>query len=98
MDWRGFRKISLRMLILCGALSWSATRGQEPHPPHWSYEGKDGPENWGQLDPAYATCATGHLQSPINIEHAKIADLPPLKFEYSSAPLSIINNGHTIQV
>lgn len=40
----------------------------------------------------------GHNQSPIDINHAKLADLPELKFDYLAAPLSIINNGHTIMI
>jgi len=86
-------------LALCIALlSWSASSAQESHSPHWSYGGKEGPKHWGQLDPAYAACASGHVQSPINIVHAKLADLPALQFDYHSVPLNIINNGHTIQV
>jgi len=85
---------------LCFALFWMVlpTHAQQAHPPHWSYEGKEGPQNWGQLDPAYATCASGHAQSPIDIADAKLAELLPLEFQYNSATLNIINNGHTIQV
>ena len=89
MSWR---------FALCLAFLGSAARAQESHPPHWAYEGSQGPKNWGKLDPAYATCASGHTQSPIDIKHAKPADLPPLGFAYQSVPLNIINNGHTIQV
>ncbi|MGH9757720.1 MAG: carbonic anhydrase [Candidatus Acidiferrales bacterium] len=65
---------------------------------HWSYSGDDGPEHWGDLNPEYATCKTGMLQSPINIEGAKPADLPPIHFDYQLSPLAIINNGHTVQI
>ena len=71
---------------------------QEGHPPHWSYEGNDGPKNWGNLDSSYASCSIGHTQSPIDIKDAKKAELPPLKFNYNAVPLNIIDNGHTIQV
>jgi carbonic anhydrase len=57
------------------------TAAQEAHPPHWAYEGKEGAENWGKLDSSYAACSTGHIQSPIDIKDAKVADLPALKFE-----------------
>ena len=80
----------------CLVFLWSVARAQESHPPHWSYEGSQGPKNWAKLDPAYATCAAGHAQSPIDIQHAKPAELPPLGFGYRSVPLNIINNGHTI--
>jgi carbonic anhydrase len=66
--------------------------------PHWGYEGKGGPANWNKLDPANAACATGKRQSPIDIKGAQISTLLALKFDYNSAPLNIIDNGHTIQV
>lgn len=64
----------------------------------WSYQGKEGPKDWGDLAAAYRTCKTGHAQSPINIQGAKKADLPPLKFDYHAVPLNIMDNGHTIEV
>ena len=64
----------------------------------WSYSGEHGPEHWGDLDPAFATCKTGLRQSPIDITGAKPSDLPAMKFDYKAAPLHIINNGHSIQV
>lgn len=66
--------------------------------PHWGYEGQGAPANWSKLDPANATCAAGKRQSPIDIKGAQISALPALQFEYNSAPLNIIDNGHTIQV
>ena len=62
---------------------------------HWTYKGLDGPKHWGELDPAFASCANGHHQSPINITGTKAADLPALKFDYNTVPLSIID-GHTV--
>jgi carbonic anhydrase len=73
-------------------------RAQESKPHHWAYTGEGDPEHWGKLDPAYATCSTGHTQSPIDIKDAKKSDLPELKFDYKAVPLNIIDNGHTIQV
>jgi len=92
------RSIPLTLLVLCLVQLCAATSAQESHAAHWSYEGTNGPKDWGQLDPTYAACAAGHAQSPIDIKHANLADLPPLKFEYNAVPLSVINNGHTIQV
>ncbi len=65
---------------------------------HWEYTGEKGAAHWSEVDPAFATCAMGHLQSPINIDHAVKADLPPLNFHYGSAAPTIWNNGHTVQV
>jgi len=98
VNWRLLRKIASALLAFCIVQLWPVAHAQESHPAHWSYEGTNGPKNWGQLDPAYATCAAGHAQSPIDIKDASLVDLPPLKFDYNSVPLSIINNGHTIQL
>jgi carbonic anhydrase len=85
-------------VAFCVALTPAIASAQESHFPHWSYEGKEDPKHWGSIDPAFATCKMGHNQSPIDIRHAKLADLPELKFDYKVVPLSIINNGHTIMV
>ena len=64
---------------------------------HWSYEGKDSPEHWSQLSDEYKTCQQGMNQSPININETLKAHINPLKSSYIDSPVSIINNGHTIQ-
>jgi carbonic anhydrase len=71
---------------------------QEKSPHHWDYSGPEGPEHWGDLEPAYATCKMGQRQSPINIREAKKSDLPAVQFDYHASPLHIVNNGHTVQV
>jgi len=91
------RKVSFLSLLVSIALFPSLAAAQEAKP-HWSYKGPEGPAEWGKLDPAYAACSTGKTQSPIDIKGAKPADLPALKMDYSSVPLNIIDNGHTIQV
>ena len=81
--------------VLGVALSPTCIFGQRAE---WTYKGPEGPSYWGKLDPAFATCAVGHAQSPIDIKDAKKSDLPPLKFDYKAVPLNIIDNGHTVQV
>jgi carbonic anhydrase len=72
----------------------------EPSGTHWGYEGADGPEHWGDLDPAYAACKTGAAQSPINIESAKLVttDLDSFHFYYKPMPIDVTDTGHSIQV
>jgi carbonic anhydrase len=77
--------------------SVAAVLGQKAHPFQWSYGGRNGPDEWGKLDPNYASCSIGKTQSPINIEHAKAEQLPALNFYYKAVPLKIIDNGHTVQ-
>ena len=76
------------------------THGQEAkHPKHeWDYGKAHGPAHWGALKAEFATCQSGHHQSPIDIEKTEKADLPPIQFQYGASPLRIIDNGHTIQV
>ena len=94
------RKMSFVRFVLCATvLSMLATAANaQQSKAHWSYAGEDNPANWGKLDAAYATCAVGKRQSPINIAKPKTADLPTLQFHYAAVPLNIIDNGHTIQV
>lgn len=65
---------------------------------HWSYAGPGAPEHWSELNSEFATCATGTHQSPIDISGITVAEQPELKVEYKDAPLTVANNGHTIQV
>jgi carbonic anhydrase len=68
------------------------------HKPHWEYEGKAGPENWGKLSPEFATCDVGRNQSPINIEDTMRASLKPIRGIQKFPAKEIFNNGHTVQV
>ena len=65
---------------------------------HWSYLGQTGPAEWAALSSEFSTCKLGKHQSPIDIRSADISDLPPITFDYHTAPLALIDNGHTIQV
>lgn len=66
--------------------------------PHWTYAGdQDGPQQWGRLDPAFATCAGGHSQSPIDVAGVQDSGLPPIVFDYRKATVDDVNNGHTVQ-
>ncbi len=66
---------------------------------HWGYEGVEGPEHWAMLDPSYKVCETGREQSPINIVMPRHGEgQEDLTFHYQPTPLTVWNNGHTIQV
>lgn len=69
----------------------------ESHP-HWSYEGKAGPDNWGELSSDFSLCHAGKTQSPIDITHVLDAKLPPLDIVFKSTSETVVNNGHTVQV
>ncbi|MES3021001.1 MAG: carbonic anhydrase family protein [Pseudomonadota bacterium] len=69
-----------------------------PHGTHWSYEGANGPENWGRINPAWAQCGIGKRQSPIDIRDGMKVNLEKVAFEYSPSPFTVVDNGHTVQV
>ncbi|MBS0448074.1 MAG: carbonic anhydrase [Proteobacteria bacterium] len=72
----------------------AATHG----PVHWDYAGAEGPERWAELDPAYAACANGKRQSPIDIRDGIKVDLDPVQVDYHPSTFSVVDNGHTVQV
>lgn len=88
--------------IARGAKATSSSGGHAPHgdasSPHWTYGGKGGPKEWGSLSPAFSICRTGADQSPIDLRGAAPGEGDRLRFEYLPTPLSLLNNGHTVQV
>jgi len=68
------------------------------HGPHWGYEGAAGPDAWGDLAAEFNLCKTGHMQSPVDLGGADLTGNFGVKASYKAAPLTILNNGHTVQV
>lgn len=64
----------------------------------WSYSGERGPEHWATLAPDYAQCATGRLQSPIDIRSVERIPYSPLVFRYRSQPLDLVNDGSGVRL
>lgn len=64
---------------------------------HWSYDGATGPEHWGELAPEFKVCQLGGQQTPINLVHATHGAAEAPGFAYRAFPLSLVNNGHTVQ-
>jgi carbonic anhydrase len=63
--------------------------------PHWDYEGEMGPARWVKEFP---TCGKGKQQSPLNIKGPFVKQRVDLAPSYKAGPLTMLNNGHTIQV
>ncbi len=91
-------KFRLIILLLSALMLPGVSQASAGHGPHWGYSGAEGPASWGELSSDYSTCATGTLQSPIDISQTEQVNMGPIAFDYKAAPLAIINNGHTIQV
>lgn len=65
----------------------------------WGYQGKTGPLLWGKLNPAYEACSKGHEQSPVDLRGARLNKaLEPIQFHYIAGPVTLVNNGGTIEV
>lgn len=81
-----------------GSLVTSIVVAAAAEPPRFEYSGADGPAAWGTLSPVFATCGSGHSQSPINITRAQHqANLPALDIKYSTLAVDFKNNGHAVQ-
>lgn len=64
----------------------------------WGYGAENGPDVWGRLSPDYILCAEGRRQSPIDLADASPTRSPSVIFDYRPSPLTVVNNGHTVQV
>jgi carbonic anhydrase len=86
-------------MAACPLCATSATAA-EAHgsAPHWGYEGENGPANWSELSPNFRSCSLGAEQTPIDLKGAISAKSGPVDIAYRRVPLTILNNGHTIQV
>ncbi len=94
------RRRSVLRLIAGGALAACpvcAALAQEPVGRAWSYEGATGPANWGDMA-GYRTCGVGAEQSPVDLKGPVPATLAPPEVHWRAMPLSVVNNGHTIEV
>jgi len=89
------RVIAWTLVAACAAPG--ALRAQH-HGTHWTYEGATGPAHWGSLDTAFAKCAKGHAQSPIDIAAPAGGTLSAITVKYQPTKINVVNNGHTIQV
>ncbi|HEY2356177.1 MAG TPA: carbonic anhydrase family protein [Phenylobacterium sp.] len=92
------RRGLLAGLLLCPICAGAARAAPETHAhPHWLYEGPEGPEEWGKLDPGFQACGAGSEQSPIDLVGAVKSDLAPLRIDWTPQANEVVNNGHTIQ-
>jgi carbonic anhydrase len=93
----------LKCLMVTSALFAAAFAGSAfaaDNAPHWGYHGAEGAEKWGDITKDFATCKLGKEQSPIDIKTAGVekAKLEKIEFNYQPTKLSIVNNGHTVQL
>lgn len=83
--------------FLAGSIAWGNPAAASG-PVHWGYEGAEGPEFWGELSPDFALCSTGQEQTPIDVPVTAPTNPADITFNYQPTALTILNNGHTVQV
>ena len=84
-------------LTLTAALMLASSAAAQEQHAHWTYEGPDGPAEWGRLDPTYGVCATGQQESPIDLTGAITADLGAVMPDRPAMPMRVFDTGHAIQ-
>ncbi len=89
----GCRATLLALLLSAFAVSNAVSEEKA----HWGYSGETGPNDWGDLDPAFEQCKTGQMQSPVDVRRGARAS-NDLRFDYGSTPLTGLENHHTLQV
>ncbi|EKU98433.1 carbonic anhydrase [Leptolyngbya sp. PCC 7375] len=62
----------------------------------WGYDGDQGPAHWSTLSSDYHICGDGQRQSPIKIDKTTATE-ETVSFDYWPMPISLLNNGRTIQ-
>lgn len=90
--------VSRSIRFIAAACVFAVTGAAVASDAHWEYHGEHGPKHWGEMQSDFALCATGGVQSPIDIKGAKVADLQVIQFDYKDSPFKVVNNGHTVQV
>lgn len=83
---------------LSGLMMTQAAMAAAPDEPRWSYAGDTGPAHWADIDDGFRMCGLGRNQSPVDIQGAIDAELPPLQLDYATTGTRVVNNGHTVQV
>lgn len=90
--------MSIRFLATTTVALFLAVPAMAEGMAHWTYEGAEGPEFWGEISSDFAVCATGDQQSPVDLTGAISADAADVALHWNpQANWNVVNNGHTIQ-
>lgn len=66
--------------------------------PDWAFSGNLGPDRWAEIDPAYAKCATGRRQSPVDLGAAVEGPPADLALGYHAGQLTFVDIHWTLQI
>ncbi|GAB2471207.1 carbonic anhydrase family protein [Promicromonospora xylanilytica] len=105
------KKATLPALLLLAPLLTSCVSGASADdaastaPPadggevHWSYDGEEGPDEWGDLSEEFAACEAGDAQSPVDLPaHADERSTEHPRITSSPTVGESVDTGHTIQL
>lgn len=84
------------LVVSCTGSDVKEEEHAEEEHAHWSYEGETGPEHW--ISGGFCDEGIGAEQSPIDIPAGAAVHSADIEFNYSAFPLTVVNNGHAIQV
>ncbi|KAG6437237.1 hypothetical protein SASPL_102149 [Salvia splendens] len=98
----GFFTLTVSVLIILGsdALTTS-TSSKVEETLQFTYSGATGPDKWASLNPNFSLCATGKLQSPINIVSAQAvrsSKWKPLIRNYWAVNVTLVDNKFTVAI
>lgn len=96
--WTGVATAAMGLVLGLGLATGQTWAAEDGHAPHWGYKGASGPAHWAELDPAFAACGAGHMQSPIDLGQETLAAPVEITLDYSPVALEVVNNGHTLMV
>ncbi len=86
-------------VFAAGALATGALTAIASEKAHWGYSAANGPAKWSSLDPKFALCGAGRVQSPVDIPTNSPIIKTSVSTAYAARPgATVVNNGHTIQV
>lgn len=91
------RRVAIGAALAIGAIVGVSGASASGGGAEWSYEGATGPAYWGSLDPSYAACVDGSIQSPIDITGAVGTPLADPLIRYAKSKVIVQNTGHTVQ-
>jgi carbonic anhydrase len=99
--------VTAGVVALCGCTSSTGTEPAPtfdvgstpaPTPVHWTYDGEDGPDHWGELSADYETCEAGTEQSPVDLSVADTTLSDELELDYGTVTEHVSDTGHTFQL
>ena len=88
--------ISVRRFVSAGLAAGLCASSMNGVAQEFGYLGETGPDFWSTLNPDWAACNGGEIQSPVNLLPQR--NWPKLGISYSDSTGEIFNNGHTVEV